>query len=49
MKHTNLSQYLPSVIPGVDEAIIVDTGSTDDTKDIARSLGAKVYDFPLER
>lgn len=42
----NLSQYLPSVIPGVDEAIIVDTGSTDDTKDIARSLGAKVYDFP---
>jgi O-antigen biosynthesis protein len=25
--------------------IVVDTGSTDKTKDIARSLGAKVYDF----
>lgn len=30
----------------VDEIIIVDTGSTDDTKNICRSHDALVYDFP---
>ncbi len=29
----------------VDEMIVVDTGSIDRTKDIAKALGAKVYDF----
>ncbi len=29
----------------VDEMIIVDTGSTDKTKEIAKSYGAKVFDF----
>ena len=28
-----------------DEVIVVDTGSADDTRKIALSLGAKVYDF----
>ncbi len=28
-----------------DEVIVVDTGSSDDSKNIASSLGAKVYDF----
>jgi tetratricopeptide (TPR) repeat protein len=41
----NIERSLLSVKPMVDEMIVVDTGSTDNTKDIARSLGAKVYDF----
>ena len=41
----NIEGSLLSVKPMVDEMIVVDTGSTDRTKDIARSLGAKVYDF----
>lgn len=35
-------QLLKSVL---DEIVIVDTGSTDETKSIARELGASVYDF----
>jgi GT2 family glycosyltransferase/tetratricopeptide (TPR) repeat protein/2-polyprenyl-3-methyl-5-hydroxy-6-metoxy-1,4-benzoquinol methylase len=30
----------------VDEIIVVDTGSTDDTMKIARRYGARVYEFP---
>jgi len=41
----NIERALISVKPAVDEMIVVDTGSTDRTKDIARALGAKVYDF----
>jgi tetratricopeptide (TPR) repeat protein len=41
----NIERSLMSVKPLVDEMIVIDTGSTDRTKDIARSLGAKVYDF----
>lgn len=40
-----LARLLDSVVDLVDEMIIVDTGSTDTTKDIALSFGAKVYDF----
>jgi glycosyltransferase involved in cell wall biosynthesis len=41
----DIGRALNSVRPVVDEMIVVDTGSTDRTKEIARSLGAKVYDF----
>jgi glycosyltransferase involved in cell wall biosynthesis len=41
----NIGRSLESVQPLVDEMIVVDTGSTDRTKDIAKELGAKVYDF----
>ena len=40
-----LARCLMSAIPVVDEIVIVDTGSTDRTKDIAKVFGAKVYDF----
>lgn len=42
----NLVKCLKSVRDFVDELIVVDTGSTDKTKDIARVFGAKVFDFP---
>jgi len=41
----HLAKCLRSVKPVVDEMIIVDTGSTDRTKDVARVFGAKVYDY----
>ena len=41
----NLSNCLNSVQNLVDEMIVVDTGSTDKTKQIATDLGAKVYDY----
>jgi glycosyltransferase involved in cell wall biosynthesis len=41
----HLAKCLASVKPIVDEMIVVDTGSTDRTKDIARVFGARVYDF----
>lgn len=45
----NEEKYLPTCLDSVkdfvDEIIIVDTGSTDKTKDIAESAGAKVFSF----
>ncbi|MCK5492608.1 MAG: tetratricopeptide repeat protein, partial [Candidatus Omnitrophica bacterium] len=41
----HLARCLNSVKSIVDEMIVVDTGSTDMTKDIAKVFGAKVYDF----
>jgi len=41
----NLGPCLESVREAVDEIIVVDTGSTDDTKAIALRYGAKVFDF----
>lgn len=35
-----------SIKPWVDEMIVVDTGSKDQTPDICRDLGAKVFEFP---
>ena len=43
-----LPQCLDSVKDHVDEIIVVDTGSTDRTVDIAEGYGAKVYHHPWE-
>lgn len=40
-----LKQCLESVQGLVDEVILVDTGSTDKTKEIADEFGAKIFDF----
>jgi GT2 family glycosyltransferase/tetratricopeptide (TPR) repeat protein/2-polyprenyl-3-methyl-5-hydroxy-6-metoxy-1,4-benzoquinol methylase len=37
---------LESIRPYVDEMVVVDTGSKDDTPQIAARLGARVYHFP---
>jgi len=42
----HLTRCLLSATPAVDEMIVVDTGSTDKTTDIARVFGARVFDFP---
>ncbi len=41
-----LPRCLESVAGLFDEIIVVDTGSTDRTAEIARSFGARVFDFP---
>ncbi len=45
-EEANLPACLQSVAGLVDEIIIVDTGSTDRTKEVATQWGAKVFDFP---
>ena len=44
----DLPRALGSVQELVDEIIVVDTGSVDDSRQIARSFGAKVYDHPWQ-
>lgn len=41
----NIRRCLQSVAGVVDEIIVVDTGSTDATPEIAREMGAKVYSY----
>ncbi|MBI2558454.1 tetratricopeptide repeat protein [Candidatus Woesearchaeota archaeon] len=41
----NLRSCLGSVKDIVDEMVVVDTGSTDKTKDIAKKFNAEVFDF----
>jgi glycosyltransferase involved in cell wall biosynthesis len=41
----SIARAINSVKQIIDEIIVVDTGSKDKTKQIAESLGAKVYDF----
>ncbi|MBI4929106.1 MAG: glycosyltransferase [Anaerolineae bacterium] len=43
-----LARCLDSVKDMVSEMIIVDTGSTDDTVEIAQSYGAKVFHYPWD-
>ena len=42
----NLPYILADIRGVADEIIVVDTGSTDDTKEIAKAAGAKVFDSP---
>ena len=46
----NEERFLPGCLESVkalvDEMVIADTGSTDGTKEIAISFGAKVIDYP---
>ena len=41
----NIKQSIESVIDIVDELIVVDTGSTDNTVEVAKSFGARVEHF----
>jgi tetratricopeptide (TPR) repeat protein len=40
-----LPRCLRSLKPVADQIVVVDTGSTDDTREIARSFGADVHEF----
>jgi glycosyltransferase involved in cell wall biosynthesis len=44
----NLERCLQSIKPLVDEVVVVDTGSTDRTVEIAKSFGARVYHHPWQ-
>jgi len=41
-----LGPCLESLLPWVDEVIVVDTGSTDGTPELAARLGARLFHFP---
>ncbi len=41
----NLGRSLALAAPHVDEMVVVDTGSVDQSRDLARALGARVLDF----
>lgn len=44
-EEANMAACLQSLVQSVDEIIVVDTGSTDKTKQIAKQCGAKVYEY----
>lgn len=41
-----IARALASALPWVDEALVLDSGSTDDTVALARAAGARVESFP---
>lgn len=41
----SIGRCLKSIVGIADEIIVVDTGSIDNTKEIAQKYGAKIYDF----
>jgi len=41
----NLARSLAPIAPLVDEMVVVDTGSVDQSRDLARALGARVLEF----
>jgi GT2 family glycosyltransferase/tetratricopeptide (TPR) repeat protein len=45
-EQANLPECLGSACDLVDEIIVVDTGSTDRTREIATRFGARVFEFP---
>ena len=45
-EEATLGRCLDSVAGVFDEIVIVDTGSTDDTRDVAARFGARVVEFP---
>ena len=47
-EEANLPRCLTSIRDVVDEIVIVDTGSTDKSIEIAKSFGAKVYSHPFK-
>lgn len=44
----NLAKSIKSLKNQVNEIVVVDTGSTDNTVTVARKLGAKIYSFPWQ-
>jgi glycosyltransferase involved in cell wall biosynthesis len=42
----NLPTCLESVLPICEDVVVVDTGSRDATSEVARHLGARVFEFP---
>ena len=44
----NLAKSIKSLKNQVNEIVMVDTGSTDNTVNVARKLGARVYSFPWQ-
>ena len=43
---SRLRRCLASILPFTDELVVVDTGSTDDSREVAASFGARVATFP---
>jgi len=47
-EENNISRCIESVQDIIDELVVVDTGSRDNTVKIAESLGAKIYHYPWD-
>ncbi len=45
-EESNLAECLATVVDLVGEVVVVDTGSTDRTREVAARFGARVFEFP---